>query len=313
MVKFHALNSSELSIVNLAGLSSETIIAGNAAGEALGTLGTATLGALVTADSAFRVKLITAKESPFTKQIHNFDEHRDADFSEIRRTAKAASKSSNATATAAGHTLATFLHPYRNVTKEPLMSETSTLNYLHLQFNDDPALQNAATTLQLAEVFTSLFHANEQVSLLWNARARDNAGKSGPSPTSLRSNLEKCYNNFCNITLQILKLQPSPALQNLFHAMNEVRIKYSRSLPVRLTGANTSVDAIPAQPYTGKAVTPIPRAFIQTADGERIELRFAEDYNVTYRNNIEPGEAKIIIHGKGNYSGSHTSTFHIVP
>jgi hypothetical protein len=90
MIKFHILDSSRLSIVNLAGLSSETIIAGNAAGEALGTMETAALVALVAADSTFRAKLIMAKGSPLTEKIHDFDKRRDADFSEIRRTASTA-------------------------------------------------------------------------------------------------------------------------------------------------------------------------------------------------------------------------------
>jgi hypothetical protein len=311
MTRFHPLYTNKLSIVNLAGLSNETVIAGNAAGGSLGTLGTAALGALITADSAFRAKLIMAKGSPLTEQIHELDRQRDRDFLEIRRTANAASKSSVTANAAAGQTLVTFLHPYRNVPAEPLMSETSTLDYLSIQFNADTALQNAASVLQLNEVFTHLFFINERVSVLWNERANKDAENSGPSPSSLRSNLEESYNGFCEVVVQSLRLQPSPALEILFPVMNEIRIKYARSLPLRLTDANTSVDAIPAQPYTGKAVTPVPRVFIKTGAGKFSELQFSVDFFVTYRNNIEIGEAKIIIHGKGKYGGSHTSSFHI--
>jgi hypothetical protein len=293
----------------LAGLSYETILAGNAAGDALGTLGKAALGTLVAADSAFRANLVTTRGSRLTEQIRDFDRRRDSALREIRRTANAAAKGSNAAA--AGQTLATFLHPYRNATMEPILSETSAINYLQAQFNADEALQNAATALQLDDVFANLFYANRQVSVLWHARADEDAEKSGPSPSSLRRELEKCYGNFCDVTVQSLRLQPSPALEKLFSVMNEIRIKYVRSLPVRLTGGNTSVDAIPAQPYTGKPVTPIPRVFIKAGDGTSGELRFTVDYYVTYRNNIDVGEAKILIHGKGRYTGLHTSTFHI--
>jgi hypothetical protein len=312
VIKLNPLRTNKLSIVNLAGLSNETITAGNAAGGALGTLGTASLAALVAADSKFRAKLITAKGSPITEQIHDFDEHRDSDFSEIWRTANTASKSSIPANAAAGRTLAAFLYPYRNVIYEPLMSETSTLNFLQTQYSADTVLQNAANVLQLGAVFANLFSANEQVSILWNARALADAAKSGPSPSSLRSDLENSYDGFCNVVIQTIRLQPSTALENLFTAMNEIRIKYVRSLPVRLTAANTSADAIPEQEYTGKAVTPIPRVFFKAADGETKELQFSEDFFVTYRNNTEVGEARIIIHGKGKYCGSHTSTFHIV-
>jgi tetratricopeptide (TPR) repeat protein len=53
MKKFHSLDALKLSIVNLAGLSSETIIAGNAAA-GLGQLGMVALKALIADDTAFR-------------------------------------------------------------------------------------------------------------------------------------------------------------------------------------------------------------------------------------------------------------------
>jgi hypothetical protein len=93
--------------------------------------------------------------------------------------------------------------------------------------------------------------------------------------------------------------------------MNEIRIKYSKFLPFKLTNANTSVDTIPIQIYTGKAITPIPRVFVKKGNDESVELQFSVDFVVTYRNNTEVGEAKIIVHGKGKYTGSYNSTFHI--
>jgi hypothetical protein len=176
MRKFHSLNASRLTIVNLAGLSNETIIAGNAAGSvALGTLGMAAFDALVTANSAFRGKLIMDKGSTLTKQIHDLDRQRDADFQEIWRTAGAAAKSSITANAEAGQTLVKFLKSYHDSPKEPLMSETSTFQYMHIRFNENPNLQNAAVTLQLDGVFANLFTASEQISDVWNERANEDA------------------------------------------------------------------------------------------------------------------------------------------
>ncbi|MDR1221550.1 MAG: DUF6261 family protein [Tannerella sp.] len=315
MVKFHSLYTHRLSILDLAGLSTETIIAGKAAGsDALGTLGTAAFNALIAADSAFSAKLVTAKSSTLTKQIHDLDVTRDTDLQEIHRTATAASKGSNADRAAAGEKLLAFLKPYHDATDKALMSETAVLNYMHIQYNADPLLLDAAVLLYLDSVFAGLFTANEQLSDLWNERADNDADQSGPSPTSLRRELEKCYDAFCDVTVQNLRLLPTPTREHLFQVMNEIRIKYSRSLPVRLTNANTSVEAIPPQVYTGKPLTPVPpHVFIKTDDdGEFRELLFSVDYFVTYRNNTDVGEARILIHGKGHYTGLYTSTFHIV-
>jgi hypothetical protein len=150
-----------------------------------------------------------------------------------------------------------------------------------------------------------------QLSNLWNERANEDAQKSGPSPSSLKRNLGKSYNAFCDVVLKTAYLQPSPALDNLFSVMNEIRIKYARSLPGRLNSRNTSTAPIDIQQYTGVAVTPIPQVFFRTEEGETVELRFTVDYYVTYRHNIDVGEAQLLIHGKGKYAGHYTTTFHI--
>jgi hypothetical protein len=310
MNKFHALETNRLTIVDLAGLSNETIIAGKAVNAALGTLGTSALDTFIADDTVFRANLITKKGSLLTEKIRETDKQRDEYFSEIWRTADTASKSSILATADAGKNLVTFLLPYRNVAKEPLMSETSTINYLKTKFDADPMLQSAASTLQLTSVFANFFTANMQVSNLWNERANEEAVKS-PSPSSVRGNLERSYNKFCDVVVQTIDLQPSPELENLFSVMNEIRIKYSRSLPVQLADVNTSTAPIDIQQYTGTAITPIPRVFLKTGDNKTVELRFTMDFYVTYRNNIEVGEAKLFVHGKGKYTGKYITTFHI--
>ena len=59
--------------------------------------------------------------------------------------------------------------------------------------------------------------------------------------------------------------------------------------------------------YNGKEQKP---DFI-VKDGDRT-LVPDKDYTVTYRNNIKAGTAKVVITGKGNYTGSVTKTFKIV-
>jgi hypothetical protein len=309
--KFHSLRTNRLSNLNVAGLCSETIVAGNAAAGSLGTLGTSALSDLNTSYTAFRAKLITERASQLTVQIRDFDERRDADFAEIMRTTSTAAKSSVPANAAAGKALAIFLRPYRGITKKPIMTQTESFKFLQGRYNADPTITSAASVLQISGVFTSLFQANEQVFTLWNTRANEDAAKAGPSPSSLRSSLDKSYDGFCDIVIRTLTLQPSQALANLFSEMNEIRVKYSRLLSSRLTGNNTSVEAIPAQPYTGSPVTPIPRVFFSTEGEQAVELQFSVDFFVTYRNNTAVGEAKVLVHGKGKYCGSHTSTFHI--
>ena len=66
------------------------------------------------------------------------------------------------------------------------------------------------------------------------------------------------------------------------------------------------ISEITDQTYTGKAIEPE----ITIRDGETILIK-DKDYTVSYSNNINIGEAKIIITGIGNYTGSVTKTFNI--
>lgn len=69
----------------------------------------------------------------------------------------------------------------------------------------------------------------------------------------------------------------------------------------RRSVASVTVDAIPAQTYTGSAITPA----ITVQDGGRI-LTLNADYTVVYTNNTNAGTATVTITGKGNYDSATT-------
>jgi len=69
-----------------------------------------------------------------------------------------------------------------------------------------------------------------------------------------------------------------------------------------------TVAGIPAQTYTGSAITPE----IAVTDNETT-LTLGTDYEVEYSDNTNAGTATVTIKGKGNYSGTVEKTFTIVP
>lgn len=60
--------------------------------------------------------------------------------------------------------------------------------------------------------------------------------------------------------------------------------------------------------YTGAECKP---EVTITVDGKKLTL--GTDFAVTYRNNIETGLATVVMTGQGNYTGSRTATFKILP
>ena len=74
-------------------------------------------------------------------------------------------------------------------------------------------------------------------------------------------------------------------------------------LPASISEASISVAA---QNYTGSQLTPVPTV---TLDGKSLES--GTDFTTSYGNNIKVGTANITVTGKGDYTGSATSTFKI--
>ena len=70
----------------------------------------------------------------------------------------------------------------------------------------------------------------------------------------------------------------------------------------------TIKDAPTTAVYTGKQIKPA----ISVYEGSK-KLTADKDYTVSYGANVNPGAATIKVAGKGNYNGSKTVTFYIVP
>ena len=63
-------------------------------------------------------------------------------------------------------------------------------------------------------------------------------------------------------------------------------------------------------PWTGKAHKPILTVKAKV-NGKTVTLSKSTGYTATYTNNIEPGTATVIVKGKGNFTGTLTTTFKI--
>ena len=72
--------------------------------------------------------------------------------------------------------------------------------------------------------------------------------------------------------------------------------------------SSSLVSEVSSKTYTGSAIEP---SITVTLNNKTLKLN--EDYTVTYSNNTSIGTAKITINGIGNYTGSKTITFKIIP
>ena len=84
----------------------------------------------------------------------------------------------------------------------------------------------------------------------------------------------------------------------------------TRTTTFRITGPNlsaASIAAIPDQLYTGSTITPS-----VTVTVNNVTLQQNSDYTVSYSNNRNVGTATVTVTGRGNYTGTKTTTFRII-
>lgn len=94
----------------------------------------------------------------------------------------------------------------------------------------------------------------------------------------------------------------------------------SKTVHFKITGtpiSKVSVAAIGNYTYSGEAIRPQVNLTFRAKSGEdqaqSAQLREGIDYTLSYSNNINAGIAKILITGKGKYTGRRTVTFKITP
>ncbi|MDR1454842.1 MAG: DUF6261 family protein [Tannerella sp.] len=85
---------------------------------------------------------------------------------------------------------------------------------------------------------------------------------------------------------------------------------------IDLSTVPSRIASVDPQAFTGKHVCIIPEISLVLTDRngggtKTVELVFTEDFTVSYKNNIGPGTATLVIRGIGNYSGKLTTTFNI--
>lgn len=118
-----------------------------------------------------------------------------------------------------------------------------------------------------------------------------------------------------------IKVGSKFTLKNVFPAGNwrneKGQIFTAATVPIAVAGTYEKTSVVPISSakvskasitYTGKAQKPAVRV---TAGGKT--LKVGSDYTVSYSNNTKVGTAKIVVKGKGAYSGTKTLTFKINP
>ncbi len=77
--------------------------------------------------------------------------------------------------------------------------------------------------------------------------------------------------------------------------------------------SNATIAETANQNYTGKGITPTPAVTVPIPSGSTTTLKAGTDFTFGYNNNTNVGTATITITGAGNYAGTKSTTFEIIP
>ncbi|MDR1562828.1 MAG: DUF6261 family protein, partial [Dysgonamonadaceae bacterium] len=171
------------------------------------------------------------------------------------------------------------------------------------------------------ERIAELVASNELFKNLLEERDAQSILKPGLTFKQIRREIEPIYRKIAAIVNANAGADTSPAFSALINLLNpEIDRLNMENRRVRYSVARCRVEEIPSSPATGLPITPTPEVFYiswkKNAETGSVEetttlLELGKDYNLAFKDNLEPGNAQCIIRGKGGYKNKKTVSFSI--
>ena len=220
----------------------------------------------------------------------------------------------------AAEKLEVILEHYGNIAHKRLDEKTAAIEDLHRELlKQENFLQ--VTALGLGDWLECLAQVNRHLEALMMTRYNEASKRPNIRMRSVRKKLDKVFRTILDLLEAQVRVNSADANKAFLAELNAVMERYrdilaqetGRRRPVKDLGAgdHTVIEPVATQQYTGKPVTPLPEVQYREEGKETKRLYLGEDFSVTYKNNINAGMAELTIHGKGDYKGQKSLSFHI--
>jgi hypothetical protein len=281
----------------------------------LAVAGTPVIGALGTLPAQFETWHVKenalmdwARKDALTEQIAEADTRMDRAYVGMSTQVRALCYSPQADIAAAAGRVVIIIDERGPVYSKPYEEQVGDMDSILRQLNGPYA--NDAKLLALDSWITELQAAYTQFQQLLAQRDTHSLQKPDETFKEVRHGIEGVYHQIVTIidAGAVLNIQPDFALfiDKLNPEIDRLNAEFHR---VRHDIAHAQPAPIPQQAYTGQPVTPTTDVYYVTPHDGTLKLELGKDYNLSYRDNLEVGNARCIIHGKGAYRGSKTVTF----
>ncbi|MDR1340913.1 MAG: DUF6261 family protein [Prevotellaceae bacterium] len=247
------------------------------------------------------------KSSDYTQRIADADHRDDRLITGIRDTVSAALHHFDPAVVAAAQSLSLRLKTFGQFQAKSYEEEAAAIDILIGDLRL-PEYSSKVTLLGLDPWVNELAEAVADFEELLKKRNIEQSVKPKERLRNIRNKIEPLYRDMVGHINSAATLDTAGTYTVFIDRLN-TQITYFNDHnrhPAPKNIRTAKVDAIPVQKFTGKAITPIPKVYL----GD-VELVFAKDFTLIYKNNVEKGVAEMGIVGKGNYAGKKIVTFNI--
>jgi hypothetical protein len=257
------------------------------------------------------------RKSDFTALIADADQRVDSCIIGMRDIIEGAVRHPSSAIAQAAISLRNRFQAFGPITRKSYNEETDLVILLMTDLNSESYAPKVAL-LGLTAWLAELTAAETTFQGLMQARGDEYVTRPVGTLGEIRTALEKVYHPMTTLIEANALVAEDPAPIETFIDRLNIDVDYANEhsryrLAKDLSESDhTIIETLPAQKHTGKAITPIPVVYYRTGEDSTVELVFAEDFTLTYKNNIKVGMAELFVHGKGAYRGIKTTTFEII-
>jgi hypothetical protein len=212
---------------------------------------------------------------------------------------------------AAAEILDKRMHDFGTIPTKSYAEESAAVQLFIIDLQTTHAAQ--VLLLGLTPFVNELVLAEEAFTQLFDERTAELAARTEEKLRDVRTKIDKKYDEIIAV-LESDTVRNGDALCGAFITEFNIDVEYYKVHDphrVRLDLVHAVAASIPDQFYTGKPIIIIPEVHYVREGHPTVELQFSVDFTVTYKDNLNVGDADVILHGKGAYKGQKIVTFNI--
>jgi hypothetical protein len=208
---------------------------------------------------------------------------------------------------AAAERLYIMLKKHGSIAKKPYLQQVGAVVAILEHLDGDMSAD--VTAIGLKEWTQETQAALTAFQLLFVQRGEQSLNRPAKTFPAVRKGIEGVWRQIVTLVDSAAAVDTSPDFAAFIQALNPHIESLNKEFHHARHDISTAEPApIEQQAWTGMPCTPLPEVLYVTSTGT-IRLELGKEFNITYKNNINVGNAQCTIHGKGKYKGSKTVTF----